>query len=305
MQRVCGRLAPDLLQRVGEPRALVDGGRLRALVPRLLVHERHHHHLARIGALPSRRAPRVKHSPNSNPSPTCMSILITISRASEPCRRGAREHERARNLTRPTHTAARAARCPSWHPSGSCAPLPAKARARCQCCRARAAAPACCTSACPHLSTSGARRGGGDEGGGPAARLKVLAVDALAVVGAVDGRLEALAVLLQAAALLAVAALVVPRRGRRAGALLHAALPAPARSAARQQQRGQQPRETGARRAAPPKAAERRPPPAARPARPLSRWHSSGTPILPPSLARFLTPTNARMTMNEWQPCIR
>ncbi len=166
MQRVCGRLAPDLLQRVGEPRALVDGGRLRALVPRLLVHERHHHHLARIGALPSRRAPRVKHSPNSNPRPTCMSILITISRASEPCRRGAREHERARNLTRPTHTAARAARCPSWHPSGSCAPLPAKARARCQCCRARAAAPACCTSACPHLSTSGARRGGG-RGGRP------------------------------------------------------------------------------------------------------------------------------------------
>ncbi len=45
--------------------------------------------------------------------------------------------------------------------------------------------------------------------------LKVLAVDALAVVGAVDGGLEALAVLLQAAALLAVAALVVARRRAR------------------------------------------------------------------------------------------
>jgi hypothetical protein len=47
------------------------------------------------------------------------------------------------------------------------------------------------------------------------AHLKVLAVDALAVVGAVDGRLEALAVLLKAAALLAVAALVVARRRAR------------------------------------------------------------------------------------------
>lgn len=45
------------------------------------------------------------------------------------------------------------------------------------------------------------------------AHLKILAVDALAVVGAEDGGLEALAVLLQAAALLAVAALVVARRG--------------------------------------------------------------------------------------------
>lgn len=48
---------------------------------------------------------------------------------------------------------------------------------------------------------------------GAVSHLEVLAVDALAVVGAVDGGLETLAVLLQAAALLAVAALVVARCG--------------------------------------------------------------------------------------------
>lgn len=51
-------------------------------------------------------------------------------------------------------------------------------------------------------------------GTGP--HLEILAVNALAIVGAVDRGLEALAVLLQAAALLAVAALVVAchRAGR-------------------------------------------------------------------------------------------
>lgn len=59
------------------------------------------------------------------------------------------------------------------------------------------------------------------------ARLKVLAVDALAVVRAEDGGLEALAVLLQAAALLAVAPLVVACRralNSNVSPLLHSAL---------------------------------------------------------------------------------
>ena len=59
------------------------------------------------------------------------------------------------------------------------------------------------------------------------ARLEVLAVDALAVVGAEDGGLEALAVLLQAAALLAVAPLVVACRralNSNVSPLLHSAL---------------------------------------------------------------------------------
>ena len=64
-------------------------------------------------------------------------------------------------------------------------------------------------------------------GGGSDARLKVLAVDALAVVGAEDGGLEALAILLQAAALLAVAPLVVARRcalNRDVSSFLHSTL---------------------------------------------------------------------------------
>lgn len=51
--------------------------------------------------------------------------------------------------------------------------------------------------------------------------LKVLAVNALAVVATVDACLEALAVFLQAARLLAVAALVVPGCSRHEAFLLY------------------------------------------------------------------------------------